>query len=165
MSNCRQMQNGVGTAANSHVDGDSVLESLERENIARADIFLEQIHDDFTGAFGKNQTGAVVRGGNCAVAGQSHSERFAEAVHSIGGEKSGAGTAARAGFAFEFGHFGLRHLTGGEFTGGFKALADADISAVKTTGEHRTAADDNRRNVESRGSHEHTRHNFIAVRN
>ena len=158
------MEGRVSRTTDSHVDGNGVFKGFQGHDVARLDIFADQIHDDLAGFLSQHAAQARIGSGNGAVAGKAHAEDFGHAVHGVGCEQAGTGTAARAGLEFHLVHFFRCHLARFDFASGFKHGADADVLAVVTAGEHGAAADDDCRDVEAAGSHEHSRDDFIAVR-
>ena len=64
---------------------------------------------------------------------------------------------------FHFVHFISRHLARFDLTGRFEHRADADVPSLIASGQHRSAADNDGRDVQSASGHEHGRHDFIAV--
>ena len=108
---------------------------------------------------------AVISSGNGAIAGQAHAENLGEAVHGVGGEKTGAGAAAGASAMLDFAQLAGINLAGFKATSCFKNSGNADILAMQTTGQHRAAADYNGRNVQTSSCHQHAGNNFIAVGN
>ena len=158
------MKGRIGRTTDSHVNGNGIFKSFESHDVARFDILADQIHDDLAGFLSQHAAQARVGSRNGAVAGKAHAEDFGHAVHGVGRKQTGAGTAARAGLKFHLVHFFRRHLARFHFTSGFEHGADADVLAVVAAGEHRTATDDDGRDIETAGSHEHGRYDFIAVR-
>ena len=159
------MQCGVGAAADGHINGNSVFEGVERHNVARQNVFLQQTHNSHACMLSQSNTLAVVSSGDSAVAGQAHAKNLGQAVHGVGSEQTGAAAAAGAGTMLDFFELCFINLTGLKTAGSFKYSRYADISALITTGQHRTAADNNGRDVQTGCCHQHTRNNFITVRN
>ena len=165
VSDSRQMQRGVGAAADCHINSNSVLEGIERHNVARQNVFLQQTHNSHACVLSQSNTLAVVSSGDSAVAGQAHAQNLSQAVHGICSEQTGAAAAAGACTMLDFSELCFINLTGLKTAGSFKYSRYADISALITTGQHRTAADNNGRDVQTGCCHQHTRNNFITVRN
>ena len=165
VSDSRQMQRGVGAAADGHVNSNSVLESVERHDVARQNIFLQQTHNSHACMLSQSNTLAVVSSGDSAVARQAHAKNLSQAVHGICSEQTGAAAAARACTMLDFSELCFINLTGLKTAGSFKYSRYADIFAMVTTGQHRTAADNNGRDVQTSCCHQHAGNNFITVRN
>ena len=107
---------------------------------------------------------AVIDGRDGAVAGEPHAKNLGQAVHAVGSEEARTGTAAGTAGGFE-----LFQLFGGNFAGfktagSLKEIADANVLALMAACQHRSAADNDRRNVQAGGGHEHAWNNFVTVR-
>ena len=165
MCNRREMQNGIGRAANAHIYGNRILECLARHNITRTDIFLNEFDNDRTCMLGEQATLPRIGGGNRTVAGKSHTEHLGQGVHRICREQTGAGAAAGAGVLLNSSHFTRVHFSRREHACRLERLTDTDIAPAMAPCKHGAAADENRWNVKPRSSHEHARYNLVAVRN
>ena len=77
VSNRRKVKNCIRRAANAHINRYCVLEGFTGQNVSRANIFLDKVHEDCSGAFGKDKPIAGVSRRNRPVAGQSHAESLA----------------------------------------------------------------------------------------
>ena len=165
MGDSRQMQGSVGAAADCHINSYSVLEGVERHNVARQNVFFDQAHNSHACVLSQGNAFAVVGSRDSAVAGKAHAQNLGEAVHGVGGEKTGAAAAAGAGAMLDFAQLFFINLAGFKTACSFKYSGYADILAMITAGEHRAAADNNGGDVQTGCSHQHTRDDFITVRN
>ena len=77
-----KMEHGIGGAAQRHIHGKSVHESVLCHDIAGTDVLFDKFHDLHAGMLGKADPGGV-DGGNCTVALQAHTDRLCQAVHGI----------------------------------------------------------------------------------
>ena len=59
--NCRQVQNGIGAAAQCHIHGKSIFQRFLIDDIARPDIFRQQRHYLFPGFSGQMNTSGISR--------------------------------------------------------------------------------------------------------
>ena len=104
---------------------------------------------------------AVAMGGqDRAVARQGQAEGLVEAVHRVGGEHAGTGTAGRAGAALDPFDFSVVDiLVGGHDHGVDQIVALVAVDA----GLHRPAGDEDGRDVEAHRGHQHARGDLVAV--
>ena len=82
MRDCRQMKHAVRRAAECHINGKCVHQRLARHDITRSDIAAQQLHYSHARMLCKLNTGRI-DSGNSAVAAQTHTERFGQAVHGV----------------------------------------------------------------------------------
>ena len=160
----RQVQHGVGGAAERHVHGERVAERVLGHDVTRLDVLFEQLHNFHACLFAElDSLGIDSRNG--AVAAQTHAQHFGEAVHGIGGVHAGAAAAAGAGFVFVFVELVKRELAGVVGANRLKHTGKAGLVAGKTACQHRTAANKNCRNIQSCRCHKKSWNIFITVRN
>ena len=164
MCNRREMQNGIGRAANAHVNGDRILECLTRHNIARANVLLNEVEDDSTCLLGKEAALTRIGGWNRAVAGKPHAEHLGQGVHRIRREQTGTGAAAGTGVLLDGCHLARIHFPRREHACRLERLTDTNIAPAMAPCKHGAAADENCGDVEPRRRHEHARYNLVAVR-
>ena len=96
----QRVQHRVGRAAHGHIEGEGVFESLVGEDVARADVLRHEIDDPATRLF-EQFIALRIGGEDAAVARERPTERFAQAVHAVGGEHAGARAAGWAGVFFD----------------------------------------------------------------
>ena len=165
MGNGRQMQNGVGGAADGHICAHGVLNGFLRNNIRGLNVLFQQIHYPLTGLFRQAQTSAHYSR-NGTGAGQGHADGLRQAVHGIGGIHTGAAAAGGAGgigtalqnLVAHFAHCIGAHI--------LKLLGQADTPAGDgaLAGQHGAAADEDTGQVQSAGSQQHTGHDLVTIR-
>lgn len=165
VGNGRQVQGRVGAAADGHIHGDGVFKGVQGHDIAGQDLLLDKPYDGFAGLFGQTGPVSLVGGRNSAVSRQAHAEDLCQAVHGVGGEQAGAGTAARTGTLLDVGQFGFVDLAGFETAGCLKGLGNGDVLAIVPARKHGAPTAKYGGNVDTQSRHEHARHDFIAVRN
>ncbi len=111
MRNGRQMQHGIGRAAERHIDGQGIHEGFLRHDVAGTDVLPDTFHDLHAGMLCQLQTGRIY-GGNGTVAFQPHAQHLCETVHGVGGIHTRAGTAGRADILLEIPYIIRRHGAG-----------------------------------------------------
>ncbi|MCY1525293.1 hypothetical protein D9M68_602680 [compost metagenome] len=164
----QQVQDGVGRAAHGDVQGHGVLERLEAGDVARqhavvafAVVALAQLDGQAAGA--QEQLLAVAVGGQGgAVARQRQAEGLGQAVHRVGGEHAGAGTAGGAGAALVLGDL----LVGAGVVGGDDHgvhQVQAVVGQLGLAGFHRPAGDEHHRDVQAQRGHQHAGGDLVAV--
>ena len=163
MGDGRQVQHGVGGAAQGHVHREGVLKSLLRHDVTRTNVALEHLHDGHARMLGQLQA-TRVHGGDGAVAAQAHTERLGEAVHGVGGVHARARTAGGADATRVVLHLLLGHVAGGVLALRLEHGGKARARAVHMTGEHGAARHKGRGDVEASGGHEQARNVLVAVR-
>ena len=72
----RQVQHGVGRAADAHIHRNGILKRFLRHNIARADSLADEVEDDSARMFCEETPLARVGRRNRAIPGKSHAEYF-----------------------------------------------------------------------------------------
>ena len=160
---CQQVQNRVGRAADRHLAGQRVAECCRREDVARLDVLLDQLHDLHAGMLCQMNTGSRNRRGR-AVARQRHADRFGQAVHRVCGVHACARAAARAGIALGLVERCLVHHAGLVSADRLEGLGKRYLFTAEMAGQHRAAGNQNGRNVQTSGSHQHAGHDLVAVR-
>ncbi len=163
IGNCRQVEHAVGGAAQRHICGQCVLESVCGHDVTGTDVFAVHIHNCHTSLLCQlDALGVYCR--NRAVALETHAQNLSQAVHGVCGVHTGAGTAGGAGIVLE-----LLHILHGEFAGSiradsFKHAGQTGLFALDVAGEHRAAADEYGRHVDSCSSHQQTGDILVTVR-
>ena len=165
------MQHGVGRAAHGDVERHGILESALAGDVARqhAGIFLFVITageiDDQVSGF---QEQLLARGMGCqcrAIARQRQAQGLGQAVHRIRGEHAGAGTAGWAGRPLDDLHVLFAHPVVGSSDHGIDEVERLGLAAEHNlAGLHRSAGDEDCRDVETQRRHQHARRDLVAVR-
>ena len=172
LSHGEQVEHGVGRTAHGDVEAHGVFEGVLRGDAAREDAFVVQVvilvaefHDALTGGF-EELLAFGVGGDDGAVTREAEAESFGKGVHGVCGEHAGAGTASRAGVGFDGGHVFVAHGTVGGIDHGVNQVEGAVLAVLRghVASFHRAARDEDCRNVEAHGGHEHTRSHLVAVR-
>ncbi len=164
------MQNGVGGTAHGDIQRHGVFKRRFAGDIARqrAGIVLlvvafGQLNNAFTGVKEQLFTVGVGRQQR-TVTRLGQAQRFGQTVHRVGGEHTGTGAAGRTG-----GTFNLLALLVGDFRVGAlnhrvdQVELDDFIGKLGFTRFHWTAGDEDHRNVQAQGGHQHPRGDFVAV--
>ncbi len=170
----QQVQHGVGRTAHRHVQRHRVLERALGGDVARQDGFVffdvvaaAQVNDQAAGLF-EQPLAPGVRGDDGAVARQRQADGFGQAVHRVGSEHAGTGAAGRAGAAFDFGDFRVRHVGIGGLDHGVDQVDLGDDLAVGGRLDlarfHRAAGHEHDRDVQAHRGHQHPRGDLVAVR-
>ena len=167
----QQMQHGVGGAAHGDVEGHRIFKRVEggdgarqRAGVVLLVIAMAKLDSGAAGA--EEELFAVrVRGHDGAVAGQREAERFGEAIHGVGGEHAGAGTAGGAGGALVFGHVFVGDPGVGSDNHGVDQVNGLDdiVRQLNLASLHGPAGDKDCRNVEAHGGHQHAGRDFVAI--
>ena len=163
MGDGRQMEHGVGGAAQGHVDGLGVVESGGGHDVPGPDVLFHQLHDLHASVLGQAETGGV-NGGDGAVAGQGHADGLGKAVHGVCGVHAGAGAAGGAGVVLVFLHAFLVQLAGVIGAHGLEHVAQAGAAAVvQVAGQHGAAGDEDGGHVHPGCCHQQTGDVLVAV--
>ena len=167
----QQVQDGVGGAAHGDVQAHGVLEGGLGGDGARQDGGVVVLVvgpgdlDDLVADALEELAAVGVGGQQGAVHGQGQAEGLGEAVHGVGGEHARAGAAGGAGQALDgadglIGHGGVGGVHHGvdevELAGG--AVGGGHLARL-----HGAAGDEDGRDVEPHGGHEHARGDLVAV--
>ena len=158
----RDVEHGVGGAAQGHVHRHGVDEGLQGGDVPGQDLAVHHVHDLEAGFLGQADAGGVHRRDG-AVAGQGQPQGFAQAVHGVGGEHAGAGAAAGAGAFSQFLELIFADLAGLDRAHAFKDRDQVHLLALEAAGQHGAAGDQDGRDVEAQGRHEHARDDLVAV--
>ena len=158
----RDMQGCVGGTAQRHIYGDGIMKRFCRYDVPGTDVFLHQLHDLHAGMLGELDTSRTGCG-DAAVARQRHAQRFAQAVHGVGREHTGAGTAGRTRGLLTFPQTRVVQLPRLIGTYRLKHLGQAGLLPIDMTRQHGASGAYQRRDVHADGSHQHTGHDLVAV--
>ena len=152
VGNGRQMEHGVGAAAQRHIDGQRVVKGRFCHDIEGADILFDHFHDLHARVLRQTQS-LRIDGWNGTVSSKAHPNRFGQTVHAVCRVHSRAGTAGFAGVLYK-----IVKLCVVDFSSLMRALSfehrrEADLSATDVTGEHRAARDEDGRQVQTGRRH------------
>ena len=124
---------------------------------------LDHLHDPL-GRRLEEPLAVVGRGQQGPVGRQGHAQGLAQAVHAVGREHAGAGTARRAAGLLQG-----QQLLGRQLAVLLGRRADEDVDQVdrlavgRLAGLHRAAADENRGDIAAHRPHEHAGHDLVAI--
>jgi hypothetical protein len=124
-------------------------------------ILFRQLDDQASGALEQLFTVGVGRQQG-AVARQGEAQRFGEAVHGVGGEHAGAGAAGGAGGALDRIHFLIGGVGAGRQHHGVHQI-QLVLGQLGFASLHGAAGDEDDRDVEPHGGHQHPRGDLVAV--
>ena len=111
---------------------------------------------------------------NCSVSRKAKSQNFRQTVHRVCSKHTRTSAAARTSIVLHFAKLGFVDFTNSKTANRLKHIGQRKIfSRIRirriVSGQmsrhHRTARNKNSRQIKTRGSHKHTRNNFVAVRN
>ncbi len=166
----QQVQHRVAGAAHGDVQRHGVFEGLECGDIARQHrgiILLVVALAQFDGkaASAQEQLFAIGVGGEQgAVAGQREAQGFGQAVHRVGGEHAGTGTAGGAGGALHLVHFGIGVVAVAGFDHRVDQIHLAELAVpLHLAGFHRAAGNEDHGDVEAHRRHQHAWGDLVAV--
>ena len=90
-----EVQHRVRGTSEGHIAFHGVMDGGLGDDVLDADALLKKLHDLHAGVLGQAEA-LGVHGGDGAVAGKRDAQSLAQAVHGVGGEHAGAGTAGGA---------------------------------------------------------------------
>ena len=149
-----QMEHGVGRAAKRHHDGDRVLERLFGHDLARSDALFEQGHHRTAARVGEVVTPAV----DCRRHGpgrQCHAKGLGHRSHGVGGEHAGTGAFCRAGIALDRLQLCRSDRSGWRAPTASNTDTMSRRAIAEAPGQDRPPVDEDHREVEPTGGHEH----------
>ncbi|MPM98424.1 hypothetical protein SDC9_145610 [bioreactor metagenome] len=155
------MQHAVGGAAERHIHRKRVCKRGLGENLRRANVFFDQLNYLHPRVFCQPQAFRIDRG-NCAVAGQRHTDCLAQAGHGVCGKHAGAGAAAGTRVVFAKVELFLCCFSGFERTNRFEHAVEVEVLAAALVGEHRPRRDEHRRQIQPRRCHQHAGNDLVA---
>ena len=94
------------------------------------------------------------------VARKCQADRFVQAVHRIGRKHAGAAAASRAGIPFYLRDPFIADRRIGRFDHGIDQI---QMAVIQFAGLHRTAGDEDSRDIEPHGCHQHPRSDLVAI--
>ena len=160
--NRQQMQYAVGGAAQCHITGNCIINASGVDDISCLDIPFHQFHDCHACVLCQlhTSTGNI---GQCAIAGQSDTNRFTQTVHAVCGIHSCTGATAGAGIGFIFKQLCIINHICFSCADCLEHLGQADFLIIHQTGHHCTAGANHSRDIHTHCRHYHTGNDFIAV--
>ena len=157
----RNVDDGVGGAADSHTDPDGVSNGGFRDDIPGTDVLLPQLHH-LPASFPTEVDELAGHGGHGGVAGQGHADGLRQQAHGVGSTHHAAGaTAWRAGvnqlLEFFRRHFAFLHLRDAGTN-----VDEVHIISVHDGGFHVAAGDDDGGNIHPTCGHQHGGNHLVA---
>ena len=168
MCNRQQMQYSISRTSHCNIQCHGIQEGLTRSDTARQYavitffiIFICIFHDQF-GSIPEQTFTVFVSCNNCSVSRQGQSDSFIQAVHGIGGEHSGTATASGTSMTLNLSYILIADSRIGRLNHGINQIK---MHTAPFSCFHRTTGNKYSRDIQSHGSHEHSRSYLIAIRN
>ena len=166
LSHGQEVEHGVGGGSHGDVERHGIEEGLARGDAARQNRVVALLvvgegvlHDEPCGAL-EEAYAVLVRSQDASVAGQRESDGFGQGVHGVGREHAGAGSASGAGHLL---HLCQLLVADCRVAALYHGCDEVGILAAKLVRFHRSAADEDGRDVQSHGSHQHAGRHLVAV--
>ena len=162
----QKVQHSVGRSTHGNVEGHGIEESRASGDAARQHrlvtilIVCQGILHNLTCSSLHQFHTVHVSGQDGAVARQRKANGLGQVVHRVGGEHARAASATGAGTILHFSQFLIAHRLVGTLNHGSNQV---EVLAFVLACFHRAAAHKHGRDVQSHGSHQHTRCNLVAV--
>ena len=161
--NRRQMQTCIGGPASAGHDAGRVFKRFAGHDIARANVFRNQVHDGFARG-DAILVAAFVGGGRARRIQQRQTNRLGDASHGVCGELAAASTSRRAGHALKHFQLCIRHIARLMLADSLEHVLNSYVLTVQTPRQDRAAIDKDRRHIEAYHGHHHPRQGFVAPR-
>ncbi len=162
MRHGRQVQRRVGRAARGGDHGGGVLQRLQRDDVARADIAGDQLHDLLAGG-GAELVADLVRRRRAGRIGQSEADRLGNGRHGVGGELRAAGAGRGARHLLDLVEVLVGHQPDRVLADRLEHVLHRDRLAAEGAGQDRAAIDEDRRHVEAQHRHHHAGQRLVAA--
>ena len=146
--NCQQMQDRVSGTADGHIHMDGIVESGLCHYITGFYISFQQFHHFHPRFFGQADAFGINRRDG-TITGQSHPQGFGQAVHGISRKHTGTRSASGAGILLQCPQLPGIHFTSCCRSYRLKNLGDTDGLVIAPARQHRSAADENSRNIKA----------------
>ncbi len=158
----RQVQRGIGRAAGRRNHGSRILERLAGDDVARADVESDQVHDLLAGGVAEAVPDLVGRGRAGGIR-QRQTDGLGHGGHGVGGELGAAGAGRRTGDLLELGEILGRHLADGELADRLEQILHRHRAAPEGARKDGAAVDEDRRHVEAAHGHHHAGKRLVAA--
>ena len=162
MRDGREMQRGVGRAAGRSHHGSGILQRLAGDDVARADVERDQVHDLLAGRHAE-AVADLVRRGRAGRIGQRKADGLGDGRHGVGGELRAAGAGRGASHLLELFEIVGGHLADGELADRLEQVLHRDRTAAIGAWKDGAAIDEDRRHVEPAHGHHHARQRLVAA--
>ena len=162
MGDRRKVQHAVGRAAQSHIYRQGVEDGILCHNVSWTDILLPQFHD-LHACLLRETDPCRVDCRNGSVAAKSHAKHFRQAVHAVGRVHAGTGSAGRTGLILEFLKIIVRDQARRVGSNCLKHAGKAGLLSLDMACQHRAAAYEYGRYIDSGCRHQKSRHILVTV--
>lgn len=163
VGNGDQVQNGVGATTKDVDDNHGVLESLSREDVARADVLSHDGLDGLTDALALLDL-VDVGSRNTTAGRQGHTHGLNGGGHGVGGVHATASTLSRAGVADNVVALVLGDLAGNVLSVGLEGVDQIDLGAgLAASGGNGTTVHHDTGSVDTSHSNQDTGHVLVAT--
>ena len=157
------MDRRVGRAADCRIGDDGVLERLAGQDVGRLQILVHDFHRAHAGLVG-HLAALAIRRRDCGAARQRHAERFGERIHGRGGAHGVAVASRRRRRRCDLQELLIVDAAGSEFLARLPHRhARAAALALPPTVQHRSAGQDDCRQVHGRRRHQAGRRGLVAA--
>ena len=163
MGDGRQVQTGIGRATGTGDNTRGILQRFERDHVARANIFLKQVHHRPARGLGI-LVAALVGGRRAGAVHQGKANRLGDTGHGVGRELAAAGAGTGTGDRLELFKLAGAQVAGLMLADGLEHVLNGDVLAIKATWQDRAAIKKHRRHVETYHRHHHPRQRLVTAR-
>ena len=163
----QQVQHRVGRPAERHHDGDRVLERLLGEDVAGGDAAAQHLDDGLPAAAGV-LVAARVDGRRRSAARQRHAHCLGGRRHGVGGVHAAARALAGTDRTLDDVDVLARHQAAGAGADGLERVDDRDfllaaVGELRDARHDRAVVEEDARQVQTRGGHQHARDRLVAT--
>ena len=157
----RDVEAGVGGAANGHVDAQHVFKVVFLDDVSGTKALPHLLHHSDTGELGLPQFAGVygVGGGG---AGHRQAKSLCKAGHGVSCTQHGAAASGGTNGLLHLLELGLTHAAGGDLGAGLPDLVDGQLLAPVFAGQHGTAGDDHTGDIQTAGRHHGRRYDLVT---
>ena len=162
MRDRRKVEGGVGRAAGSGDDRRGILQRLQGDDVARADVAGDELHH----LLACRHAEAVADLVGCRRAGrigQRQADRLGDGRHGVGGELAAAGAGRRTSDLLEELEVVVGHLADRVQADRLEHVDDRHVAALEGAGEDRAAIDEDGGHVEAAHRHHHAGQGLVAA--
>ena len=162
----QQVKHRIGRTSHGYIQRHGVKESLASGDatgkytlVAFLIVFVSVLYNQFGSVLEQFPT-ILVCSHNCSIARQSQSDGFVQTVHRIGGKHTRTASACGAGMLLYLGYILVAHRRIGRLDHGINQV---EVLPFPLASLHRSARNEDGRNVQTHGGHQHARRNLVAV--
>ena len=157
------MQTGVCGTTGRRDDARRVLQRLAGHNIARTQVYFDQLHHSFTRLVGEGVADFIGRWRSGRVR-QGKADRLGHARHSVGRKLCTTRARRGTGHALKQVQVFIRHLANSMLANRFKQILNRHVPALEGARQDRTAVQEHRRYVQTHHCHHHSRQRLVTAR-